>query len=156
MQEQNSQPLQNPQSLAGPIAQEVQKMNFKKSFPLVLGSFGVVVAGVLAGWLITGKMGLTSSKPTSSGIKVTANEAGILSGNFKGDMAEGILVDGGINGEGAYHLERDGGPVKNVYLTSSVIDLSGFVGKKVEVWGETLAAKKAGWLMDVVKVKVVE
>jgi len=35
-----------------------------------------------------------------------------------------------------------------------VIDLSGFVDKKVEIWGETLAAKKAGWLMDVAKVKV--
>ena len=75
------------------------------------------------------KMGLTASKPTSSGIKVTANEAGILSDNFKGDNATGKQVDGGINGEGSYHLERDGGAVKNVYLTSSVIDLSSFVGQ---------------------------
>lgn len=149
MQDTNPQPLQNAVS-------QVKKIDFKKNIPFILGVFGVVIAGIFAGWLITGKMGLTASKPTSSGIKVTANEAGILSDNFKGDTATGKLVDGGINGEGSYHLERDGGAVKNVYLTSSVIDLSSFVGKKVEVWGETLAAKKAGWLMDVVKIKVVE
>ena len=144
-----------PQPIQNAVAQ-VQKMDFKKSLPFILGGFGVVIAGVLVGWLITGKTGIGGSKPVSSGVKVTANEAGILDANFKGDTAEGKLVEGGINGEGAFHLERDGGAVKNVYLTSSVIDLSGFVGKKVEVWGETLASKKAGWLMDVVKIKVVE
>lgn len=149
MQDTNPQPLQNAVS-------QVKKIDFKKNLPFILGVFGVVITGIFAGWLITGKMGLTASKPTSSGVKVTANEAGILSDNFKGDTTTGKLVEGGINGEGSYHLERDGGAVKNVYLTSSVIDLSSFVGKKVEVWGETLAAKKAGWLMDVVKVKVVE
>ncbi len=65
------------------------------------------------------------------------------------DSAEGTLKEGGIDGEGAYHLERPGGESQNVYLTSSVIDLSTFVGKKVKVWGETHAAEKAGWLMDV-------
>lgn len=65
------------------------------------------------------------------------------------DSAEGNLREGGIDGEGAYHLERPGGESQNVYLTSSVIDLSVFVGKKVKVWGETHAAEKAGWLMDV-------
>ena len=149
MQEQNPQPIQN-------AVAQVKKFDFKKNLPLILGACGVVIFGVLAGWLIVGKMGTGAARPVSSGVKVTANEAGIVDSNFKGDTATGKLVDGGINGEGSFHLERDGGPSKNVYLTSSVIDLSSFVGKKVEVWGETLASKKAGWLMDVVKVKVVE
>lgn len=149
MQEQNPQPIQN-------TVAQVKKFDFKKNLPFILGACGVVVFGVLAGWLIVGKMGTGAGRPVSSGVKVTANEAGIVDANFKGDTATGKLVDGGINGEGSFHLERDGGPSKNVYLTSSVIDLSSFVGKKVEVWGETLASKKAGWLMDVVKVKVVE
>ncbi|MGB9707301.1 MAG: hypothetical protein ACPL1D_00915 [Microgenomates group bacterium] len=70
------------------------------------------------------------------------------------DRAEGILREGGIDGEGNYHLERPGGPSQNVYLTSSVIDLSQFVGKKIRVWGETFAGEKAGWLMDVGLVEV--
>jgi hypothetical protein len=70
------------------------------------------------------------------------------------DTAEGILREGGIDGEGQYHLERPGGPSKNVYLTSSVVDLSLFKGKRVKVWGETQKAQKAGWLMDVGRVQV--
>jgi len=37
-----------------------------------------------------------------------------------------------------------------------VIDLEKFVGRKVKVWGQTFAAQKAGWLMDVGKLKVLE
>ena len=51
---------------------------------------------------------------------------------------------------------REGGTAKYVYLTSSMIDLSLFVGKKVEIWGETLASKKAGWLMDVARIQVTQ
>jgi hypothetical protein len=37
-----------------------------------------------------------------------------------------------------------------------MVYLSGFVGKKVNIWGETLASKEAGWLMDVAKIQVAE
>lgn len=70
------------------------------------------------------------------------------------DKAEGVLREGGIEGEGAFHLERPGGASQNVYLTSSVVDLSNFIGRKVKVWGQTNAAKRAGWLMDVGKLQV--
>lgn len=40
-----------------------------------------------------------------------------------------------------------------VALTSSVIDLSEFEGKKVIVYGETQKAVKEGWLMDVGRVE---
>lgn len=70
------------------------------------------------------------------------------------DSAEGVLREGGIDGEGAYHLERPGGESQNVYMTSAVVDLSQFIGKKVKVWGQTQAAQKAGWLMDVGRVEV--
>ena len=43
---------------------------------------------------------------------------------------------------------------QNVYLTSSVIDLSKYTGKKVQVWGETFQGQKAGWLMDVGRIKL--
>jgi hypothetical protein len=70
------------------------------------------------------------------------------------DDAEGVLKEGGIEGEGQYHLERTGGESQNVYMTSSTVDLSKFVGQKVKVWGATQTAQHAGWLMDVGKVEV--
>lgn len=72
------------------------------------------------------------------------------------DTAEGVLEEGGIEDEGQYHLVRPGGKSQYVYLTSSVIDLSKFIKMKVKVWGETQKAQKAGWLMDVGRVEVLE
>jgi len=70
------------------------------------------------------------------------------------DVAEGVVKEGGIEGEGQYHLERKGGESQNVYMTSSLVDLGEFKGKKVKVWGQTQAAQSAGWLMDVGRVQV--
>ena len=134
---------------------KTEGFDFKKSWPLLLGSFLVVVAGILTAWMISKRMlGTTGSGTAAPGAKVTSNSAGILDSKIKYDEATGILVAGGLNNEGTHHLERDGGPSKNVYLTSSVIDLQSFVGKKVQVWGETMASKKVGWLMDVAKIQV--
>lgn len=72
------------------------------------------------------------------------------------DQVEGVLKEGGIDGEGEYHLERPGGISQNVYLTSSVVDLSAFIERKVRIWGQTNKAKKAGWLMDIGKLEVLE
>lgn len=72
------------------------------------------------------------------------------------DEAEGLVVEGGIDGEGTHHLEREGGPSQNVYLTSSNVDLQKFVGRKVRVDGKTFSAEKAGWLMDVGQLEVLE
>ncbi len=117
----------------------------------------VVVLGVGSAWLISSKLINKTGIPAAApGAKVTSKEAGMLDPKVKYDTATGDLKEGGIANEGTHHLERDGGPSQNVYLTSSVIDLQSFVGKKVEIWGETLASKKAGWLMDVAKVRVVQ
>jgi len=34
--------------------------------------------------------------------------------------------------------------------------LDQFVGRKIQIWGETYKAQKAGWLMDVGRVKILE
>ncbi len=72
------------------------------------------------------------------------------------DEAEGILVEGGIDGEGTHYLERSGGISQNVYLTSSNVGLNKFVGRKVKIDGKTFSAEKAGWLMDVGQLEVLE
>lgn len=126
---------------------------FKKVWPYVLGSFLVVLIGVGSGWLLTkNKSGSTNP----GAVKTTDKVAGVKDTSTFKDTATGILEEGGISGEGQFHLTRSGGVSQTVYLTSTSVDLSLFVGKKVEVWGQTLSARKAGWLMDVGKVQVVE
>jgi hypothetical protein len=141
------------------IEQTVQtpmpKLKLKVIWPYIVGSLLVVIVGIGVGWLISGRSGTGSSTgapTTKAGVKTAgiADEA-----TFK-DSAEGVLEEGGISGEGTYHLTRPGGTSQNVYLTSTVVDLGAFTGKKVKVWGQTISAKKAGWLMDVGKISVVE
>lgn len=74
------------------------------------------------------------------------------------DQAVGILEknEDGAYSEGTHKLIREGGPSQTAYLISSVIDLNQFLGRKVEVWGETFHSDKVGWLMDVGRLKVLE
>ncbi len=106
-----------------------------------------VAAAIVGGYFFT-----TSHKSTSSTTKdgkSSGGNAGIMDKKKFPDHAEGILQEGGVDGEGNFHLERPGGESQNVYLTSAIVDLSSFVGKKIRVWGQTNKAQKAGWLMDV-------
>lgn len=128
----------------------------RKYWQLIFGAFLVVLAGVGTAWVISTKVINNNGSVAAPGVKVNSNEVGKLDPNIKYHDAIGVLVTGGIGNEGTYHLDRDGGISQTVYLTSSVIDLSIFVGKKVQIWGETLASKKAGWLMDVAKIQVVQ
>lgn len=90
--------------------------------------------------------GTEEAEKTADG---TAKTAGIKDTKVFKDSAEGTLREGGFEDEGSFHLERPGGKSQNVYLTSSTVDLSQFVGKKVSVLGKTFDSEKAGWLMDV-------
>lgn len=73
------------------------------------------------------------------------------------DKAVGVLErnEGDTQVEGTHKLIRDG-PSQTAYLISSVIDLDQFVGRKVEIWGETFYSDKVGWLMDVGRLKLLE
>ena len=125
---------------------------------------GVVLLGLLTGILGARFQGGPTAVSTDGGTTSTAVEEAAKKGEIIGsadesafkDSAEGKLVPGGIEGEGAFHLERPGGESQNVYLTSSVIDLSKFVDRKVKVWGETFQGQRAGWLMDVGRLQVLD
>ena len=133
-----------------------QSNNSASLWPYILIGFGVVILGVLGAWLISTKLINKVTPQAAPGVKVTSTEAGVLDSKVKYDNATGVLKEGGIGNEGTHHLEREGGSSQTVYLTSSVVDLSSFSGKKVQVWGQTIASKKAGWLMDVAKVQVAQ
>ncbi|MBI2431153.1 MAG: hypothetical protein HYV39_04005 [Candidatus Levybacteria bacterium] len=128
------------------------------STKFIIALIMIAIFGVGSGYL------LAKNDTSVSSVGMLDNDSSIEVGTVVGssdtktfrDSAEGVLEEGGIEGEGQYHLVRPGGDSQNVYLTSSVIDLSIFIQRKVKVWGETNAAKSAGWLMDVGKVEVLE
>ena len=144
---------------AEPLVHEFNTgVNSNKLPPKIIALLvGVVVLGIVSGYYLSGN----SSKAgniTSGSVNLSNVPKGTVVGSndtktFK-DTAEGNLKDGGIQGEGAFHLVRPGGDNQNVYLTSSSVDLSKLVGKKVKVWGQTQKAQHAGWLMDVGRVEV--
>lgn len=129
--------------------------------PLIFVIAVMLVLGVATGYITSSIMGAGKKGPVSStGSEVSGGEikkgykVGVEDAKQFPDTAEGDLKEGGVDGEGEYHLERPGGVSQNVYLTSSTIDLSQFVGKKVKIWGQTFTAEKAGWLMDVGRLEV--
>lgn len=136
----------------------VKKLPVGKNTKVMMGAGALVIIflGVATGWFMTGssvKSAATNPAPTSNVADVSQTGENVPKSIFS-DTADGVLKEGGVEGEGTHHLERDG--QDPVYLLSTVIDLDSFVGKKVEVQGQSLAAEHAGWLMDVGKVKVLE
>jgi hypothetical protein len=133
-----------------------------KKLPLgmILGAAVIIAAGVGSGYFLAQRGGGVAGIKSAAEVAQTGIKVGDVVGSadetvFK-DNATGMLDRGGIDGEGSHQLVREGGESQTVYLTSSVVDLEQFVGHKVQVWGETFAAQKAGWLMDVGRVKVLE
>lgn len=128
----------------------------------LIGIFiGLIVLGAITGFAISkvqSVMRARSLTTTTAGAKKESHKdtAGIKDKETFKDSATGILKEGGFEGEGSHHLERPGGKSQNVYITSSTVDLEEFLDHKVTVWGQTFAAEKAGWLMDVGLVEVLD
>jgi len=117
--------------------------------------FTLIAVAVIVGTILSFSFSRFNKKtPDNGSTKTTAQSAGIIDKKTFKDSAEGVLREGGIDGEGNFHLERPGGVSQNVYLTSTTVDLSNYIGKKVKVWGQTFQAEKAGWLMDVGSVEM--
>lgn len=125
-------------------------INYPKFFIFVAIA---VILGTILGFGITklsAKNGKTDGSKTSAKAgKDVPQSMGIKDKKTFPDKTEGLLKEGGIEGEGNFHLERPGGESQNVYLTSTTVDLELFIGKKINVWGQTFKGQKAGWLMDV-------
>jgi len=141
----------NPEDTKEKLVKELNKnksLDFI-SLPIVTIFFVIfILLGVGLGYFLSNIEGpsLSSNSRTTTSSK---SASGVLDKEKFPDKAEGKLKKGGIDGEGNFHLERTGGDSQNVYLTSSTVDLSQYIGKKVRVWGQTFTAQKAGWLMDV-------
>jgi len=111
--------------------------------------------GVMGAFMLVKKSPQINSANNEKGAVIqTDKSAGVVDKKTFKDSAEGIMREGGKEGEGNFHLERPGGESQTAYLTSSTVDLSKYIGKKVKVWGQTFTGQKAGWLMDVGLVEI--
>lgn len=142
-----------------PVAPEAKSKLLSKVLSVLL----IIVAiglGVFSGFYFSGKRGMASKSGGAGEIPqskiVKGSEFGVKDTSKFKDIATGVIEAGGLDGEGTHKLIREGGPSQTVYLTSSVLDLDQFVGRKGQIWGETFKAEKAGWLMDVGKIKILE
>lgn len=151
---------------------KTQPMRSKQSNPQMKVVIGLAVAAVFAG-IATGYGGFrlqtTASGPrdvTDGGNiqQVAEAPSAVAVGDVFGvndpdtfkDDAEGYLEIGGLEGEGSHKLLREGGESQTIYLTSSITDLDTFDGMQVKIYGETFKGQKAGWLMDVGRVEVLD
>lgn len=160
------------QSQSSPQAQQYQSTHSHSSmsrsnskFPIIIAVIAIV-AGIFTGFgtyrlqTQAGTVpGLNNGEPIQQ-IADDSAKAGDIFGSadeaaFK-DSAQGYLEIGGLNGEGSHKLKRAGGESQTVYLVSTVTDLDKFDGMTIKVWGETYKGQKAGWLMDVGRVQVVD
>lgn len=142
----------NPLAVTQPAGRQA-----KKKLVMWLGI--VILLGIGSGWglsLIKQPQGVKQLSRTMENGGTPGSTYGVQDEAAFKDIAEGELTSGGIDGEGSHHLVREGGESQYVYLTSSIIDLDQFTGKKVKVWGQTFEAQTAGWLMDVGRLEILE
>ena len=115
-----------------------------------------VLLGVITGYVFSTKGGAASTPLGTIGAPTAPQQD---TKTFR-DFAEGVIKvkpqpkDPGEYTEGTHLLQREG--AVPVALTSSVVDLSKYEGKKVKIFGETQKALKEGWLMDVGKVEEIK
>lgn len=145
-------PLENPKP-----AVSLPKLDWNKKTVIIL--VVIIVLGLASGFGIYALKTSGTVRLGGQDVQVvnTPTEEGVKDASTFKDTATGSLIanDGKITNEGTNILVR-GDASQNVYLTSSVVDLSKYVGKKVQIWGQTFQGQKAGWLMDVGRIKVVQ
>lgn len=127
-----------------------------KTNVIIFGVYLVLIAmGVATGFVLSKNTNLVlgTADQSSKMVKTDKVVGSTDTRTFK-DSATGVIQKGGIDGEGTHQLIREGGPSQTAYLFSSVIDLDQYIGKKVKVFGQTMAAQKAAWLMDVGKIEL--
>lgn len=148
-----------PQSSA-PLRVVPQRTKFAKFLPYFIVVV-IVGLGIFTGLVLTSVQKTKAQTQQASSIKeeeLSPEQQQSFAQTFR-DEAEGTIEkneDLDKYAQGTHKLLRPGGESQTAYLTSSVLDLDEYVGKKVKVFGETFGSSQVGWLMDVGKVEVVE
>lgn len=141
-----------------------EKKDFKKFLPLIVVCVVAVGAGLGLGWFLkksgngigsAGVANVTAEIPTDASQIKNGDVFGSNNADDFKDSVQGYLTSGSDLDEGSHMLLRTGGASQTVYLFSSVTDLNQFNGMEVKLWGETQKGEKAGWLMDVGRLEVI-
>lgn len=131
---------------------------FFKFLPILIIVF-VVAAGIFSGLVLSSRSKSPSASSTATSEEELPTEVKESFNQTFRDEAEGTIEnndDLDKYAQGTHKLVRSGGESQTAYLTSTVLDLEKYVGKKVKVYGETFGSSQVGWLMDVGKVDVLE
>jgi hypothetical protein len=146
--------IQEKEDIVKPLEQ-TEGTPMKINSKIIYGVYGLLILiGIGTGYLLSRGMksgGILKQTPTIINTDTVSGSTDVV---FS-DSAEGTVEKGGYDGEGSHKLIREGGPSQTAYLVSSVVDLDQYVGKKVKVWGQTMAAKTVAWLMDVGKIELI-
>ena len=148
-----------PQSSA-PLRVVPQRTKFAKILPYFI-VLVIVGLGIFTGLVLTSVQKAKAQNHQAVSIEeeeLSPEQQQSFAQTFR-DEAEGTIEkneDLDKYAQGTHKLLRPGGESQTAYLTSSVLDLDEYVGKKVKVFGETFGSSQVGWLMDVGKVEVVE
>lgn len=162
------QPQSKPQSQSPSQIQSKAKLllravpkreNLGKFLPIIIVVV-VVAAGIFSGLVASSrnKNAKSQAKAAIDEEQLTGEQKQSFAQTFR-DEAEGTIEKNDKldkYAQGTHRLIRPGGESQTAYLTSSVLDLDEYVGKKVKVFGETFGSSQVGWLMDVGKVEVIQ
>ena len=160
--EQNVSQLEPKQREVEQITQPLNKKSsvskINKVVPLILLLL-IIAAGAISGLFLSSTGRKSESESTISEQENLTPEAKQSFTQTFRDEAEGEIEKNDEldkYAQGTHKLIRPGGEAQTAYLTSSVLDLDEYVGKKVKVFGETFGSSQVGWLMDVGKVEVTQ
>ena len=146
--------MENSENLVQPIL--VEKETKIPKTMLIVGTL-IILAGLGTGFLLAKNRSIMVLPGGKAQILKTQKVVGSTDAKAYPDKAEGVLQKGGFEGEGTHKLimnPKD--PSQTAYLTSTLVNLDDFVGKKIRIWGQTFAGQKAAWLMDVGRVELLE
>ncbi len=137
-----------------------QRANLTAKFLPIFIIFVVIAAGIFSGLVLSSrkKIAAETQKAALSEETLTGEQKQSFNQTFR-DETEGVVEKNDKldkYAQGTHRLIRPGGESQTAYLTSSVLDLDEYMGKKVKVFGETFGSSQVGWLMDVGKVEVVD
>lgn len=121
---------------------------------VIISAVSIILLGSGLGLLVSRKKSLKIEGASTEQLVKTDKQAGIK--NCKGDQATGTLEKTSGKEQGTHKLIREGGPSQTIYMVSSVIDLEEYVGKKMDICGDTQKLQGVSWFMDVTQVKIVE
>jgi len=150
--------LQTSGKAQSPLKQVSSKGIITKFAPLLIVLI-VLAAGIFSGLVLASRAKSPSQSAGQNAQGQDQQEAPKSFAQTFKDQAEGVIQNNDKldkYAQGTHKLIRPGGESQTAFLTSSVLDLDQYVGKKVKVYGETFGSNQVGWLMDVGKVEEIQ